>query len=360
MDKYADHVKNSNTITLRSLLNKMPVFCSEFFRGISNSTEIRTQVAYCRDIYHFLFYIKNHNPIYKNIEIKYLPFELLELLEPADIDEYLEYLSLYEIDGVTYSNDNAAKARKLSSISKLYDFYIKRKLLKNNPIIAVERPKVNEKAIIALNKSQIKDLINMVNNPVKMTPRQKKFHEITVSRDLAIMMLFLGSGIRVSELVGLNIDDLDLKEFSLRIIRKGGNETFVYFNEEVSSALFSYLGLSDINQDINDIKNSPRKLLLKENKNEPALFLSLRGSRLTVRSVEILVKKYSEMLGINKKITPHKLRSTYGTELYNKTGDIYLTAESLGHKDINTTKKHYASMDINKLKEAADVIDFDI
>ena len=347
MNTYKQNVKDTNIQTLRHLLDRMPGFCKDFIRGISNSTEIRTQVAYCRDIYHFLNYIKAHNPEFKDIDIRDIPFELLERLSPADIDEYLEFLSLYEIDGVVYSNENASKARKLSSLSKLYDFYIKRQQLKNNPISAIERPKINDKAIIALSPEQIIDLIKYVSNPVNLTERQQKFHERTYVRDAAILTLFLGTGIRVSELVGLDVDDIDFTLNSIRVVRKGGREAFVYFGDAVASALSAYIG-------------PEREKLLKGKTNDsPALFLSLRGTRLTVRSVENLVKKYSSMLETNKKITPHKLRSTFGTEIYSKTGDIYLTAELLGQRDINTTKKHYASMDQDKLHSVVNLIELE-
>ncbi len=101
----------------------------------------------------------------------------------------------------------------------------------------------------------------------------------------------------------------------------------------------------------------PESLLLKEdNPDEPALFLSLRGNRMAVRSIEVMVKKYCTMINTNKRITPHKLRSTYGTALYRETGDIYLVAEVLGHKDVNTTKKHYAQMNNENKRRAANIV----
>ena len=98
------------------------------------------------------------------------------------------------------------------------------------------------------------------------------------------------------------------------------------------------------------LKRLYRNIWLKEKEtpvkgHENALFLSNRNSRITVRSVEILVKKYAGIATPLKKITPHKLRSTYGTSLYRETGDIYLVADVLGHHDVNTTKKHYAAIE---------------
>ena len=162
----------------------------------------------------------------------------------------------------------------------------------------------------------------------QLTGKQLAYHEKTKVRDLALLTLFLGTGIRVSECVGLNIDDIDLKNNGIKIIRKGGNEVIVYFGDEVLEALLPYL--------------EERKQIEALPGHTNALFLSMQKKRMSVRSVTTM-----------KNITPHKLRSTYGTNLYNETGDIYLVADVLGHKDVNTTKKHYASLEDSRRRMAA-------
>ena len=146
----------------------------------------------------------------------------------------------------------------------------------------------------------------------------------------AILTLFLGTGIRISELVGLDNDSFDFEENSFIVTRKGGNRTILYFSDEVKYALQEYIA---------EKSNDP-----KVPKEETAFFLSMQYKRINVRTVEILVKKYSKIVTPLKKITPHKLRSTYGTRLYNATGDIYIVADVLGHRDVNTTKRHYAAI----------------
>ena len=89
---------------------------------------------------------------------------------------------------------------------------------------------------------------------------------------------------------------------------------------------------------------------------ENALFLSMQNKRITVSAVENLVKKYASVVTTLKKITPHKLRSTYGTALYRETGDIYLVADVLGHKDVNTTRKHYAALEEDRRRKAAKAV----
>jgi site-specific recombinase XerD len=142
--------------------------------------------------------------------------------------------------------------------------------------------------------------------------------------------MFLGTGIRNSELVGLNVDDINFEDYSFVVTRKGGNRTILYINEEVATALKEWL--------------KHRSQIKDLDPNEKALFLSLQNKRITTRAIQLLVKKYAKVVTPLKKITPHKLRSTFGTNLYNETGDIYLVADFLGHSDVNTTKKHYAAM----------------
>ena len=175
-----------------------------------------------------------------------------------------------------------------------------------------------------------------------MTKSQQNFHAKTKVRDMAILTLLLGTGIRVSECVGIDINDIDFKNSGIKIRRKGGNETVVYFGEEVEEALLNYI--------------EERKLIVPVGGDENALFLSLQKRRIGVRAVENLVKKYASLVTNLKKITPHKLRSTYGTSLYRETGDIYLVADVLGHKDVNTTKKHYDAIEDERRKKARNAV----
>ena len=155
------------------------------------------------------------------------------------------------------------------------------------------------------------------------------------------LTLFLGTGIRISELVGIDINDIDMDVNGFKITRKGGNQTILYFSDEVKAALEEYLD-----------ERAKNPLL----DNEPALFVSLQNKRITVRAVQNLVKKYAHITTPLKHITPHKLRSTYGTTLYKETNDIYVVAEVLGHKDINTTRKHYAAISEDIKRAASKVV----
>ena len=114
----------------------------------------------------------------------------------------------------------------------------------------------------------------------------------------------------------------------------------VYFGNEVADALEQYM-------------EGSRKLVIPKEGHEDALFYSMQRRRIGVQAVQNLVKKYAKEVTPLKKITPHKLRSTYGTALYQETDDIYLVAEVLGHSDVNTTRKHYAAMSDTRRRQAA-------
>ena len=155
-----------------------------------------------------------------------------------------------------------------------------------------------------------------------------------------MLMLFLGTGMRVSECVGLNLDDLDFDSLALLVTRKGGNQVILYFPQEVAQALQAYL--------------TQRMEIIPHSGHENALFLSLQNRRISQRAVQLMVKKYSALaVPLKKKMSPHKLRSTYATQLYHETQDIYLVADALGHSDVNTTRKHYAAMSDRRRREAA-------
>lgn len=203
-------------------------------------------------------------------------------------------------------------------------------------------PKIHEKEIIRLESNdkvnEIADILYTAESGDGLTKRQKAYHEQTKLRDTAILTFFLGTGVRISELVGLNIDDVDFNTNSFVVTRKGGNRTVLYFNNDVRSALYSYYLTR-----VDDKETST---------DEKALFLSLQKRRISTRQVQELVKKYAKIISPLKKITPHKLRSTFGTNLYRQTGDIYVVADCLGHKDVNTTKRHYAALSDDVRKQA--------
>ncbi len=336
---YHEKVNNKNELHLRELMAELPRFCRQFFIGIESTTASRTRIAYAYDLGIFFTYLHDTNPVYAKLEIQDFPLEMLDEITPMDIEEYLMYLKYYVKDGIEHSNDESSLKRKLSSLKSFYNYFYRNQLIQQNPASIVKIPKLHEKNIVRLDVDEVAILLDEVESGEKLTKRQQAFHEKTKVRDLAILTLMLGTGIRVSECVGLDIDDVDFKNNGIKIHRKGDQEVVVYFGDEVRDALMDYM------------KEREHTIACEGHTN--ALFLSLQNKRLSVRSVENLVKKYAKLVTNLKNITPHKLRSTYGTNLYRETGDIYLVADVLGHKDVNTTKKHYAALEDERRRKAA-------
>lgn len=341
-EKYSREQEIKNTKKMREILDELPRFCRQYFRGIEESTSARTRLAYAYDLRIFFEFIRNENSAMKGMEIKDYPISILEQIGKEDIEEFLEYLTYYEKEDQVFTNDARGKARKLSAVRSLFKYFYTSEILQKDVTALVPLPKLHEKPIIRLDADEVSDMLDKADTGALMTKNQLRFHDKTRLRDIALLTLLLGTGIRVSECVGLDLEDIDFKEKGIRVHRKGGYESIVYFGDEVEAALKDYL--------------EQRTQILPKDGHEKALFLSLQNRRITVRAVENLVKKYAGLATSLKKITPHKLRSTYGTSLYRATGDIYLVADVLGHKDVNTTRKHYAAIEEDRRKSARNIV----
>ena len=338
---YHEQLDLKNTAQLRELVKELPAFASDFFRAMEIKKATNTRRNYAYDLNTFFYFLRTQNPYFKDKDIRTLPVSILDDIQPVDIEEYLSFLTYYERDGQLYRNHEEGKARKLATLNTFFGYYHKKGMIEKNAPSVVDVPRVKEKNIIRLDANEVAQLIDNVESGEKLTKAQKRWHEKTRDRDLAIIVTLLGTGVRVTELVGLDIGDLDFDNGAMRVIRKGGNEDMVYFGEEVEEMLRNYL--------------DERLEMTPEPGHENALFISQNNTRITVRSVERLVKKYAST-ATAKRITPHKLRSTYGTALYQETGDIYLVADVLGHKNVNTTRKHYAAMKEERKRRAANVV----
>lgn len=336
---YHEQEDIENTKRIRGILKELPPFCTDFFRGIEPRTSARTRLAYAYDLKTFFDFLKQANPELKSKKLRDLPLSLLDEIKLMDLEEYMEYLKCYSTEKrEDLMNTERGIMRKVSTVKSFYNYFYRTERIQNNPASLLQLPKIHEKEIIRLDVDEVARFLDEVEDGECLTEKQKAYHAKTKLRDLAMMTLLLGTGLRVSECVGLNINDVDFRNGGLRIHRKGGKEVIVYFGAEVEYALQDYL--------------SEREHIVPEEGSEEALFLSMQRKRINVRSVEKMVKKYAQLVTPIKKITPHKLRSTYGTNLYRETGDIYLVADVLGHSDVNTTKKHYAALEDERRRSA--------
>jgi len=339
---YHDQKNIDNMFKLREIISTLPHFCKDFFLGIKDTTATRTRLAYAYDLRIFFEYLHTYNPACKKIEITDFPIDILEMITSQDIVEYMDYISYYKKDDEIVTNDERGKQRKLASLKSMYNYFFRTERIEKNPAALVQMPKLHQKEIIRLDPAEVAILLDNIESGDSMTKQQQHYHDKTKTRDLALITLLLGTGIRVSECVGLDINNVDFRNNGILVRRKGGYEEVVYFGDEVEVALREYL--------------AEREKIIPISGHENALFLSLQNKRLSVRSVEKLVKKYAQTVTSLKKITPHKLRSTFGTNLYQETGDIYLVADVLGHKDVNTTKKHYAAQNEERRRRAANIV----
>ena len=340
---YREHTDTENILKLRQVLSTLPAFCKDYFRAIDSTTTTKTRISYAYDIRIFFQFLLDENPAFKNYAMTDFSVEILDQIKAVDLEEYMEYLKVYQNGDKTETNGERGLKRKISALRSFYAYYYKREMIQTNPTVLIDVPKIHDKSIIRLDTDEVALLLDYIEHcGDSLTGQKRVYYEKTKERDLAIVTLLLGTGIRVSECVGLDIEDVDFKNNGIKVTRKGGNEMVVYFGEEVEKALKRYL---EVRAGITPLAG-----------HEHALFYSAQRKRMGVQAVENMVKKYSRQITTTKKITPHKLRSTYGTALYQETGDIYLVADVLGHKDVNTTKKHYAALDDARRRQAATAV----
>ena len=326
---YQERINTERTEKVRRMLRDLPPSCTDFINSITMTTSPLTRMAYTIDLQTFCDYAAKELPYFSTKAPAAWTDDDLARFTARDLNGYADYLTLYYKDasiGETVEqqkvlrNHECGVMRKLSSLRSYFDYLFKMERVPGN--VAAR-------------------LLAVADDGAELTPAQQRFHAHTRKRDYAILMLFLGTGVRVSECVGIDIGDLDLAANAVLVTRKGGNQVILYYPNEVADALKTYL--------------EERKHIQPATKaDENALFLSLQRRRISQRAVQIMVKKYcSVAVPLKKRMSPHKLRSTYATRLYHETEDIYLVADALGHSDVNTTRRHYAAMSDQRRRDAA-------
>lgn len=328
-----------NRIKTGKYIENLPEFCYDFLIAIENNSSSLTRYNYAMDLSIFFDYL---GKFVFNKPRKDITLDDIEDLRTKNIEQYLSYLTYYEGDeGKVVKNGESGKARKLASIRSLFKYLFNHDLISANIASKIETPKLHNKEIIRLEQTEVEHMLSSIENPQTFSERQKSYNKNTFERDNAIVTLFLGTGIRISELVGLNVESFDFSQNAFTVTRKGGNQSTLYFSNEVARALKTWL---------------EKRATLGLDKEEKAMFISLQDKRISIRAVENLVKKFAKEASPLKKISPHKLRSTFGTNLYRETKDIYIVADVLGHKDVNTTKKHYAAISEDMRKSVAGAV----
>lgn len=347
---YTEQLNAERTSKIRATLRGLPSSCTDFINSIAMTTSVLTRMAYTIDLQTFCGYATKEIPYFSDKSPENWTDADLAHFTARDLNGYADYLTLYYKDSdigekideqKILRNHECGVMRKLSSLRSYFDYLFKSERIGGNVAALVSLPKLHEKPILHLVGSEVERLLNVAEDGSQLTDTQQKFHNHTRKRDYAILMLFLGTGIRVSECVGIDLTDIDFKNNAVLVTRKGGNQVILYYPQEVADALKEYI-------------SERKQMETADKKDENALFLSLQRKRISQRAVQLMVKKYcSVAVPLKKRMSPHKLRSTYATRLYHETEDIYLVADALGHSDVNTTRRHYAAMSDQRRREAA-------
>jgi len=220
-------------------------------------------------------------------------------------------------------------ARKLAALRALFRYLVDTGRMQYNPAASTSLPRRRRRLPEVLYESEVEALLTA---PDDNTPAGQ--------RDRAILEVLYATGVRVSELVGLDLDDVDLQERQMRVLGKGGRERIVYFGQPAQEALRRYL-------------QQGRKLLLQKGKKpaeEQAVFLNKLGGRLSARSVQNIVRKYVLQTATSQYIHPHSLRHSFATHLLDHGADLRSIQELLGHKTVSTTEI-YTHVSAQRLKE---------
>lgn len=325
--RYAKQVQEKCYERLLEYKTILPDYINKYINYMKDKSD-STKLAYIRDIEHFLNYILTSYEECQADCIKNISIDTLSSLDLDFFNDYLEYAKLYRVGDKTRSNSEVTLNRKTSAIKSLFSYLYITNKIPSNPTEKIKSTKTDKKLVECLNDKEVNELMDAVEfGGKKFSSRQLAYHEKSQKRDYALLSLLLGTGIRVSEAVGLNIDDLNIKEYEMKVIRKGGKEDKVYMSDDLIEVIKDYLEY--------------RKTLNTLEGHENALFLSYQGKRLSVRSIEKLVKKYFGSVDTLKKTNVHILRKTYGTHFLERTNNLELTSRNLGHSSVSTTHDFY-------------------
>lgn len=337
--EYRNNLDIKNNDIIDELLNNMPEFMEDYYANmVAENRSTNTIKSYLYEINVYLRFVAT---ITKKDKITDLIVTDLEIVQQPQIARYIATTE----DGTSLTAN--AKRRKLSVIKSLYKFYLSIGSIKTNPSQLLKGATLPTKAVVKLSDDQVKALLNCIQKQEGLSDHSVAYSERLVDRDLAIIMVLLGTGMRVSELVGLNLSDFDTTTANkavFHIIRKGGDDDTVFCPAKVKEAINQYIEYS--------------RPTLNPLESENALFISVRGIRCGVSTIEKMMKKYCAAAGLPDNISPHKMRATFATKVYKETKDIYAVKDSLHHKSIDTSKNYISDKDERKEKAADAVSSF--
>ena len=350
--------KKNKEQQLNDMLVGMPVFVEDFFRRILRLS-INTRIQYCYDLKLFLNFLIENIDVFKGKKVEDLTYTDLNMITLEHIDQFVEYITYYETE-VPVKNSEEVKVvhrqnneyginRKMASLksffSNLYKITLSKdkddpnKLEKNlSPLIKLQEPKLKQR--YRMDYDTIEGFLLAIKTGIGEEGKlnESQFNYIkgnTQERDLCIISVLAETGIRISELVNIDIEGIDFKNKQIKVVRKGGREDFVYYN---------------FSEDFIKRYYEIRKKIIPQNGYEKAFFLSLQKRRITTRAIQLMIEKYAK-IQTNKKITPHTFRRSFATNLYEKTRDVYLVSSLIGDT-VGITTKHYTKLNEDLKRDA--------
>lgn len=332
---------------LREYTEQLPDFVTEYLIEYYTGESVNTQIGYAIDIRVFFNYLKAE--VLKKVDdIKNITIKDIDNLKVTDLIRFKSYLREYEqethtvtgkIIKRTYRNSAYGINRKMSAVRGMFIYLYKTEQIKENITDKVDFAKLHQKIKKRLTSQETCDLLDVIYNGEKYYEgRLLTEYKKRKARDTAIFTTYLGTGIRVSELINLNIEDLDLDTNSFIVTRKGGDQQEIFMPQQVKETISEYL---------------EQEKKLRETIEKGPLFLSRNSKRFTTAGIEKLLKNYCRTVSITNpdKTRPHALRRTFACQLLEDGVDIKMVAELLGHKNIEVTHKYYAQYNAKARKE---------
>ena len=332
--KYKDQKENEARLKADAISKELPNFVRQFFMSEENHLAGMTLYSYSSQLRTFFEFLQESNPYFGSKDLRMITTDDMGMLTDVDIAEFLHDLRMPK-----KRNSNAGESvcsettimHYMVSLNRLFNYLASHRYIRSNPVELIKRGRVKKKEIVYLERDEKQELLSVIQSGDKLTKNQKKFHDMKASkRDTAICTIFLDTGIRVSELVGMNLNDINFNKHGIRVFRKGGNFDTVYMSDRAEEIISDYL-------------DNGRPSYRPSDKEE-AVFLNRSGNRISVRSVEKLIKKYILTAVPDKadRITPHKLRTTFAENMLMKTGDVEKVQKLMGHSSISSTM-HYVT-----------------
>lgn len=337
----------SKYIDLTKILTKLPDFVFDYIEVAYNGESVNTQIGYSIDIKTFLEYLKKFK--FRDIEsIEFMTPKMLNEVTLRDLNGFKAYLQEYESEYISVSGKRVVRKRsnneyginrKLSGIRGLFLYLYKNDYIDHNITDKLDFKKVHQKMKRPLTTQDVLNLIEVLYDGENFFEgRSKASYLNRKQRDIALFTAYLGTGCRVSELVNLNINDVDFESSSFIVTRKGGDQQEIFMPLQVENEMLKYV---------------EERLSDESTKDNDPLFISRNGKRILPQTVEKNLKNYCRAAGITDpdKMHPHALRRTFACNMIADGVDIKMVAELMGHKNIEVTHRYYTQYAVEKRKQ---------